>query len=158
MIFVTVGTQLPFDRLVACVDRWAARRPGVHVLAQIGLGGRRPAHLQWREQLGPAEYEVMLRAADLVVAHAGMGTVLRAMDLGKRLVVLPRRAGLGEHRNDHQLATAQQLASRGVATVAADERELAALLDRPEAVPLVAPAPDGRRSELVEALADFVRA
>lgn len=157
MIFVTVGTQLPFDRLVESVDRWAARRPGVHVLAQIGLGGRRPAHLQWREQLGPVEYEVMLRAAELVVAHAGMGTVLRAMDLGKRLVVLPRRAGLGEHRNDHQLATARQLALRGVATVAADERELAALLDRPDAVPPLAPARDGRRSELVDALADFVR-
>ena len=35
MIFATVGTQLPFDRLIAAVDRWAGTRPGREVFAQI---------------------------------------------------------------------------------------------------------------------------
>ena len=44
-------------------------------------------------------------AAAAIVAHAGMGTILTALETGKRLLVMPRRAALGEHRNDHQLAT-----------------------------------------------------
>lgn len=128
MIFLTVGTQLPFDRLVRAVDDWAAMRPGVRIVAQIGREAWRPEHLEWSEELGPAEFEVMLRAADLVVAHAGMGTVLRCRDLGKPLVVVPRVAALGEHRNDHQLATARRLVELGLATVARNEIDLRDLL------------------------------
>jgi hypothetical protein len=34
MIFATVGTQLPFDRLLLGLDSWAAANPGIPVLAQ----------------------------------------------------------------------------------------------------------------------------
>ena len=36
MIFVTVGSQLPFDRLTAAVDDWAATRPEVELFGQVG--------------------------------------------------------------------------------------------------------------------------
>ena len=36
MIFVTVGSQLPFDRLVRAVDDWAAGNGGAAAFAQIG--------------------------------------------------------------------------------------------------------------------------
>ena len=68
-------------------------------------------------------------AADAVVAHAGIGTILGALELGKPTVVMPRRAALGEHRNDHQLATARRFSGPGIA-VALDEHELAAELGR----------------------------
>ena len=68
-------------------------------------------------------------AADAIVAHAGMGTILTALELGKPLLVLPRRASLGEHRNEHQLATARRFADTGRLAVAFDESELAQRLD-----------------------------
>ena len=37
MIFVAVGTQFPFDRLIRCVDEWALAH-GVEVVAQIAAG------------------------------------------------------------------------------------------------------------------------
>ena len=37
MIFVTVGAQLPFDRLVDTVDAWAGRKGDTEVLAQIAV-------------------------------------------------------------------------------------------------------------------------
>src|SRR3954470_10768842 len=43
VIFATVGTQLPFDRLVGAVDRWAATRGDRDVFAQVGARTLRPA-------------------------------------------------------------------------------------------------------------------
>jgi UDP-N-acetylglucosamine transferase subunit ALG13 len=132
VIFVTVGTQLPFDRLIAAVDAWAARRPDAGVFAQIGPTELRPAHIEHARFLAPAECRERMRAADAIVAHAGMGTILTALELGKPIVVLPRRAAAGEHRNDHQLATARRFADLGSVGVAFDETELGAQLDRLE--------------------------
>lgn len=124
MIFVTVGTQLPFDRLVATVDRWAGEHPGCHVFAQIGPTNLRPRHIEWRDFISPAECQQRIRDASVVVGHAGMGTILSALELGTPVLVMPRRATLAEHRNDHQLATARWLAPIGDVSVAVDEAEL----------------------------------
>ena len=129
MIFVTVGTQLPFDRLVAAVDRWAAAHPGRRVLAQVGPSALRPAHIEYQAFLSPAECRERMLAADAIVAHAGMGTILGALEMGRPLLVMPRRAALGEHRNDHQLATARRFAELGSVSAAFDEAELHAKLD-----------------------------
>jgi UDP-N-acetylglucosamine transferase subunit ALG13 len=131
LIFVTVGTQLPFDRLVAAVDRWAGAhsQPERRVFGQIGPTDLRPRHIEWRDYVSPAECQNRMREARVIVAHAGMGTILSALELGKPLVVMPRRAALGEHRNDHQLATARRLAEIGGLNIAFDEGELARTLD-----------------------------
>ena len=106
MIFATVGTQLPFDRLILGLDQWAASNPDVEVFAQIGDRGRQPEHIDWAREIDPQEFRERLHECDTVVAHAGMGTIISAIELGKRVIVMPRRASLAEHRNDHQLATA----------------------------------------------------
>ena len=156
MIFVTVGTQLPFDRLVGAVDRWAATRPDAEVFAQVGPTALRPAHLAWERFVSPAECRERMRAADAIVAHAGMGTILGALELGTPILVMPRRAALGEHRNDHQLATARRLAEQGAIAVAFDEAGLHARLgglDR-----LGAREPIGRyaTAPLLDALRGFI--
>lgn len=134
MILVSVGTQLPFDRLVHAVDRWAAERGRSDVLAQIGTG-RAPSHVRWVRSLPPAEFRAQLANADLVVAHAGVGIALSALGAGKPLVIVPRRALLGEHRNEHQVATARRLAGWPGLRVCDDAGDLAAALDRPPAAP-----------------------
>ena len=73
-------------------------------------------------------------AAKAIVAHAGMGTILTALEMGKPLLVMPRRAALGEHRNDHQLATAHRFAELGRVNVAFDETELPLRLDELDGV------------------------
>jgi exopolysaccharide biosynthesis glucuronosyltransferase PssE len=129
LIFVTVGTQLAFDRLVGAVDRWAATRSGADVFAQIGPSALRPRHIRHQRFMTPAECRERMLAAEAIVAHAGMGTVLSALEMGTPLLVMPRRAALGEHRNDHQLATAHQFSQLGSLSVAFDEAELHRKLD-----------------------------
>jgi UDP-N-acetylglucosamine transferase subunit ALG13 len=129
MIFLTVGSDIPFDRLVRAVDSWAAERGRSDVFAQIGRGGRMPRHIPSAELLDPPEFNRLLIKARVVVAHAGMGTILSALQYSKPILVMPRRGPLGETRNDHQLATARHLLELGRIHVAFDEHELATALD-----------------------------
>ena len=129
LIFVTVGGQLPFDRLIRAVDEWAGRAPGADVFAQIGGGGYAPHHLRWERFLSPTAFRHAMTQADAVIGHAGVGTILTALELGKPVLVFPRRAEFREHRNDHQLATARYFAARGHVLAAFTEAELLARIE-----------------------------
>lgn len=133
MIFVTVGTELPFDRLARAVDEWSGTRSRSDVygqLADLGAKGYRPSHFEWCSFLPPTEYEKRFKEADLIVAHAGMGSIITAMTSAKPIVIMPRMAELTEHRNDHQMATAQRFGQRPGIFLASDETELPDILDR----------------------------
>jgi UDP-N-acetylglucosamine transferase subunit ALG13 len=157
VIFVTVGAQMPFDRLVRSVDAWASRHPEHHVLAQVGDTGHPPAHLHWTARLDSATFRRCLYEADLIVTHAGMGTILTAMELGKPTIVMPRRGHLRETRNDHQVATAESLGGDDRIAVAWDERELCEKLESMAEVAPPPPVPSHASAELLEALRQFIR-
>ncbi len=129
MIFVTVGTDLPFDRLVKVIDEWAGATGRKDVFAQTGETEWRPRHLAFSKFLEPPEFVRNFSQATTIVAHAGMGTILSALRYEKPILVMPRRASLGEQRNEHQLATAKRLSEMGKITVAFDEAELRRCLD-----------------------------
>jgi UDP-N-acetylglucosamine transferase subunit ALG13 len=129
MIFVTVGTELPFNRMVRVVDEWAQATGRHDVFAQIGETDWRPTHIDWSKFLQPPEFSLRFAEAEVVVAHAGMGTILSALQWEKPILVMPRRASLGEQRNEHQLATARHLSELGKINVAMNEVELRAMLD-----------------------------
>lgn len=156
MIFVTVGSQMPFDRMIAAVDQWAAEAGRTDVIAQIGDSELQPESIEWFERVAPAEFERLCTEADLLVAHAGMGSILTALKNGTPVLVMPRRGALRETRNDHQVATAKALAAQGRVMVAMDEAELVAALHDlgpVEAAPTIsAHASD----ELLEAVGAFV--
>jgi len=128
MIFATVGTQLPFDRLIAALDDWAALNRHIEVFAQIGRGEHAPRHAAWARDLDPSAFRARMTACDTVVAHAGMGTIITGIELGKRVIVMPRRAALGEHRNEHQLATVARLSHLHGLAIVHDTAGLAAAL------------------------------
>ena len=130
MIFLTVGTQLPFDRLVRSVDAWA-EASGVPVFGQIsepGASNYRPTHIEWVARMDPAAFESRYEAARCVVSHAGMGTIIGALTRGKPLLIMPRRAALGEQRNDHQLATAERFGDRPGIRVAMETEDVGPML------------------------------
>lgn len=130
MIFVTIGSMFPFDRLIRAMDDWAAARAGEgngpELLAQIGDGTYEPRHMRWVRKLDRLAYGQAVAEADLVVAHAGMGSVITAGEYGKPVVLLPRLSAKGEHTNDHQVDTAVWLRTRPGVFVADTEQELEA--------------------------------
>jgi UDP-N-acetylglucosamine transferase subunit ALG13 len=142
---------------VRTVDAWSAGHPEHHVLAQIGDGTEPPRHLHWTPRLDAATFRRCLYEADLVVTHAGMGTILTALELGKPTIVMPRRGHLRETRNDHQVATAESLAGDERVAVAWDEHELLEQLDRMAEVAPPPPVPSHASAELLDALRQFIR-
>ena len=130
MILVTVGTQFPFDRLVESVDRWAERNGRTDIVAQIGPSDYVPRHMEAYPFIAPARFNELQAQAELLIAHCGMGSILAALVAGQPILVMPRRHSLGEHRNDHQLATAERFGALAGVHVAMDEHELSARLDQ----------------------------
>lgn len=164
MIFVTVGTQAPFDRLIEAVDKIAPSL-GEPVVAQALNGQYRPTNIETVDFITPDRFADYFNNASLVVAHAGMGTIISALTAGKPLIVFPRLASLGEHRNEHQMATARRLATLGMVNVAFDTDTLASMiadrhnLDAPSANGDTATRPvlgdTGARS-LTDSITDFI--
>jgi len=154
VIFVTVGSQIPFDRLVQCIDEWAGCQTPPHdaLLAQIGASERPPAHIEWTRRLSSAEYLERVASSRAVIAHAGMGTILTAIDLRKPILVMPRIGCMGETRNDHQIATARHLQQIVGLSVAWDESELRNWLGRLDEITI-----PSSRSDSIQNLTSYIQ-
>ncbi|WP_170319437.1 glycosyltransferase [Polyangium spumosum] len=131
-IFVTVGNALvPFDRLLRWVDEATSALPvPVEGVCQRGPSRVRPGALTPREHLSRAEFEREMNDADVVICHAGVGTLSDAIRRGHRPIVAPRRAAFGEIVNDHQLEIVAALGDEGRVEVVEDAGSLRAALLR----------------------------
>ncbi len=67
----------------------------------------------------------LVRAARVVVTHAGVGTIMVALANGKRPVVMPRLSRFAEAVDDHQLGLARRLSEADFVTLVEDEAGLA---------------------------------
>lgn len=123
MIFVTIGTQISFDRFIEAIDEIAilVNEP---IIAQIFQGSYQPKNIKTVDFLSPDEFNKLMAEARVVVSHAGMGTILSALKYEKPIVIFPRIASLGEHRNDHQMVTAMRMNELGYVHVAYDKKQL----------------------------------
>ena len=126
MIFLTVGTQFPFDRLVKAVDDLFDRGL-IHeqVVAQIGDSKYRPRHFEAVASLDKSAFDRNIRHASAIISHAGMGTIATALEHSKPLLAMPRRKKYGEVVNDHQVVLAIKFEALGHILLARDETELA---------------------------------
>ena len=135
MIFVTIGTQAPFDRFIRIIDE-VAPLIDEEIIAQVYKCNFTPQNIKTVDFLAPDEFNELFEKANTIVSHAGMGTILSALQKHKPIIIFPRIAALGEHRNEHQLATARKFKELGTIYVAMDEQELKTLILRKDLVSL----------------------
>ncbi len=124
MIFVTTGTQAPFNRLVKVMDALAEELDGEEIIVQASGVDFVTRNVKVVGFLHPKEYNRIFNEARLVISHAGMGSIVSALTKGKPIIVIPRKAALGEHRDDHQVDSARKMESLGYVPVAYDEEQL----------------------------------
>jgi UDP-N-acetylglucosamine transferase subunit ALG13 len=110
MIFVSVGTQLPFPRMLEVIDAWAKNKD-VRIVAQTAES-KKYKNLECYQFLNAADFKEFYNMSEVVVSHAGMGNIISALELKKPIIIFPRDASLQEHRNDHQKATAIKFSSK----------------------------------------------
>jgi UDP-N-acetylglucosamine--N-acetylmuramyl-(pentapeptide) pyrophosphoryl-undecaprenol N-acetylglucosamine transferase len=115
-VVVSLGTSgFGFRRLL---DRLVRVLPaGAEVLWQTGTTDTGGLGIQTRPKVPAAELFEAMRDADVVIAHAGTGSALAALEAGRFPVLVPRRPEFGEHVDDHQLQIAAMLAARNLAVI-----------------------------------------
>lgn len=105
MIFVTVGThEQQFNRLIQKVDE--LKRDGIireDVFIQTGFSTYEPQYCQWKKLLSYDEMNEMYEKADTIITHGGPASFMKALELKKIPIVVPRQAQFDEHVNDHQV-------------------------------------------------------
>jgi len=116
LIFVTVGGIRAFERLVIAMDRIAGELDE-EVVIQTGLTKYEPENCKFFKFMAADEMEELYGRARVVVCHAGIGTILTAMQHGKPLILVPRMKKYGEHIDDHQLEIAAEMEGRGAIVI-----------------------------------------
>jgi UDP-N-acetylglucosamine transferase subunit ALG13 len=129
VILVTVGSMMAFDRLITATDRWANAHPDHDVYAQIGAGTFIPRHMRWTRMIPPIAFKQEVINSTLIIAHAGMGSYLVAMEARRPIVLFPRLADKSEHTTDHQLHTVKWLGEKPGVFVAMFDDQLDAAID-----------------------------
>jgi UDP-N-acetylglucosamine transferase subunit ALG13 len=135
MIFVTTGTQIPFDRFIQAIDEIAVQINET-IIVQAFKSKYQPKHVQTFNFLEPNEFKKFIDEARLIISHAGMGSILSALEHEKPIIIFPRLASWGEHRNDHQMATAMKMNELGYVYVAYDKIQLKELILNKDLKPL----------------------
>jgi UDP-N-acetylglucosamine transferase subunit ALG13 len=124
MIFVTAGTQLPFDRLIKTIDEIASQCTDTRFIAQALQSDYKAKNVEVLNFISPADFNNYIDNAKLIISHAGMGTIISALVKQKPIIVMPRLTKYNEHRNEHQLGTSKKMDALGYVDVVYDENEL----------------------------------
>jgi UDP-N-acetylglucosamine transferase subunit ALG13 len=147
VIFVTVGTStFGFERLLHGVDELEVDE---EVVVQYGASAFVPSTTVAEAFMPYPTVVERMREARMVIAHGGVGSILTALHVGHRPVIVPRQAHDSEAVDDHQLELAVRLAEIGLIELVTDVGLLGAA---------VAAVRDGAsRSSADSALVDAVR-
>ena len=122
MIFVTVGThQQPFHRMLAALEAL----PANELVVQHGYGAAPGGVSHAAAFMSFGEMLEQFESADIVVTHAGVGSILLALRVGHTPIVVPRYKRNGEHVDDHQVELTRALSGGGRVIAAWDTASLA---------------------------------
>jgi len=126
LIFVTVGTHdQAFSRMLAGIEALPDR---AEIVIQYGYGTAPSGVSHAAAFMSFGEMEQYFEAADLVVTHAGVGSILCARRAGHTPIVVPRYHELGEHVDDHQVELTRALAQLGEVTPVWRDEEIATVV------------------------------
>jgi UDP-N-acetylglucosamine transferase subunit ALG13 len=122
--FVSVGNaHQPFSRLVAAVADISEFLPQP-VVIQHGYTPFVSDHCEAIPFLEMSEFQERIAFSTLLILHAGVGGILSALKCGKIPIIVPRRADLGEHIDNHQVDLGRALAGTGRVVVIEDVANL----------------------------------
>ena len=111
LIFVTLGTQdKQFKRLLEAVDKLDIDDK---IIAQTGSTEFKSDKIEIHKYLSQRKFNQYMEDADMIITHAGVGTIIAGLKLHKKMIVAARKAEYKEHVNDHQIELATKLEQLG---------------------------------------------
>ena len=125
MIFVTVGSQLTFDRLLKAVDKEIeAGNIKDQVIVQGGKTKYKSKYMTIIKYLDLDEFENYIKNADLIISHGGVGSIIDALKYNKTVIATPRLKKYKEALNDHQIQIIENFGIEGYIIPLLDLTEL----------------------------------
>jgi UDP-N-acetylglucosamine transferase subunit ALG13 len=152
VIVFTIGTSLPFDRLVVAADAVASACEE-RVVVQGGRSSCQLTRAELVQFLSSDELRALVADARAVVMHAGAGSALLALTEGKRPVLVPRLRRFGEAIDDHQVIFGRRLQEVGLAHFVEDPEDLPAFL---ASLPAESGRPVAQTPSVGRALRDYL--
>tara|TARA_B110000093_G_scaffold150394_1_gene164331 strand:+ start:518 stop:1042 length:525 start_codon:yes stop_codon:yes gene_type:complete len=156
VIFVVTGTQAPFDRLLSIIDKWTVNQDIYSVIAQTANSEINFKNMTCFDYLEPDVFNEYFNNADVIIGHAGMGTIIKALENKKKLLVFPRLVKYNEHRNDHQHHTAFGFEKLGLINVAYNEKDLFRYLNNIIDIPVKRKINQNAEKQLLEKISNFI--
>ncbi len=158
MIFVTVGTEkFPFDRLLKTLDE--GKGLGLieqEIFAQTGSGLYEPKYFQYQSMISFKKMICMINQAKIVVSHAGVGSTILCLSLGKIPIIISRRSELGEHVDNHQVEFAERMDDIGNVIVANNGDLIEKINNYKEIISDLQPRRKSSRDSLILYLKDYI--
>lgn len=119
MILVTLGTQdKEFKRILIEIERLIeVGKINEKVIAQIGntkfetkLPNSKMGLIKFTT---PKQLNELIQNSSFIITHGGVGTIIEGIDLGKKIIAVPRLKKYKEHVNDHQLQIIENFDNKG---------------------------------------------
>ena len=133
MIFVTVGSrQYPFDRLFKKLDELYDKQLITEPLfAQTGNITYVPKNYDYKPYISPEEFDQHMKECDIVICHGASGSIMKAVNLKKKVIAVARLRKYKEHINDHQIQNNEAFSSHHYVLMADPELDnLAECIDK----------------------------
>jgi UDP-N-acetylglucosamine transferase subunit ALG13 len=113
LIFVCVGSRkYQFNRLFVKLDELYEK--GLikeNIFAQIGASTYKPKYFEYKDFISPEEFQLKVNEANIVISHGASGSIMKALNAGKKVIAVTRLEKYGEHINDHQIQNNEAFAA-----------------------------------------------
>ena len=132
MILVMLGTQNnDFHRLLDEVEKNISNgNIQEEVIVQAGFTKYKSKDMKIFDMTSKEDLEKIVEQADLVITHAGVGSIEMALEKNKKVIAVPRYKKYGEHVNDHQKEIEEEFNKRGLIIGIDNVNELAQALNK----------------------------
>lgn len=135
MILITVGSATySFERLFRIIDELCDEGllNGQDVVGQCGCTKYVPKNYKVFDMIESNEFKKMINKSDVIICHSGVGTIINAIEKGKKVIVFPRLKKYKEHGDDHQIEIAEMFSNNNYVKCASSKKELIEIIENIE--------------------------
>lgn len=132
MILILLGTQdNSFHRLLEEVKGLIDKKVITEkVVVQAGRTKYESKDMEIHSLMPEEELKEIMKKADLVITHGGVGSIVMALKMEKKVIAVPRLSEFGEHINNHQIQIIETFNSQEFLIGITDLKELGNALEK----------------------------
>lgn len=132
MTLVILGTQdKTFERMLEGIEKQIKKgNLNDEVIVQAGSTKFESENMQIFDLIPMNKFNNLIKTADLIITHGGVGSILSGLRNNKKVIAIPRLAEYGEHENNHQLEIIEEFTKMGYILSCKEMKDLGKVLKK----------------------------